>query len=78
MSIADSKCLDCHSTPDKAPPQQIELYGSEGGYGWKMGEIIATQMVYVPVSEAFRADSNTSTWVIGSLAGCSCWRRWGW
>ncbi len=69
MAIKDGKCLDCHTTPDVAPPKQVELYGREGGYGWKMGEVIAAQMVYVPVSEAFRADSRTTFWVIGTLAG---------
>src|SRR5262249_14349187 len=52
MAVKDAKCLDCHRTPEEAPPKQVELYGREGGYGWKMGEIVAAQMVYVPVSEA--------------------------
>ena len=69
MTIKDAKCLDCHTTPEAAPAQQVALYGRDGGYGWQVGETVAMQMVYVPVSEAFQSDSRTTYWVIGSLAG---------
>jgi serine/threonine protein kinase len=68
MSIADSSCLECHTTPEAAPPEQVRLYGRDHGYGWKLGEVIAAQVVYVPVNEAFRADPRTTYWVIGGLA----------
>src|SRR5262249_38110955 len=61
MIIKDAKCIDCHNTEATAPPGQIEMYGKDGwkgGYGWKMGEVVATQVVYVPVSQAFKADSG--------------------
>ena len=41
--------------------------GWKGGYGWKMNEIVATQVVYVPVSEAFRAEHGVGAKVIGSI-----------
>jgi mono/diheme cytochrome c family protein len=69
MSIADQSCLNCHTTPEAAPPEQVRLYGRDSGYGWKMGEIIAAQVVYVPVGEAFKSESTSSYWVIGSLGG---------
>jgi serine/threonine protein kinase len=72
MVIADAKCLDCHTTPEVAPPAQVELYGAggwTGGYGWKMDEVIAAQVVYVPVSEAFRSESQVGVKVIAILAG---------
>jgi hypothetical protein len=55
-----------------APPAQVELYGAggwKGGYGWKMDEVIAAQVVYVPVSEAFRSENQLGVKVIGILAG---------
>jgi hypothetical protein len=72
MVIADARCLDCHTTPEAAPPRQVELYGIEGwkgGYGWKMNEVIAAQVVYVPVSEAFQSESRLAVTVLGWLAG---------
>jgi len=55
LTITDKACLDCHTTPDLAPPQQIKTYGSEGGYGWKMGETIGAQIVYVPAERVIAA-----------------------
>jgi serine/threonine protein kinase len=63
MVIKDTKCIACHDRVDNAPPGQIAMYGKDGwagGYGWKMGDVVAAQMVYVPVSEAFR--SKTGAW----------------
>ncbi|MFY7896377.1 MAG: c-type heme family protein, partial [Phycisphaerales bacterium] len=69
MIVGDARCLDCHTTPEKAPRRQVELYGSEGGYNWKLGDVIATQVVYVPVSEAFKADESRTFTVLAALAG---------
>ncbi|HLP85518.1 MAG TPA: DUF3365 domain-containing protein [Phycisphaerales bacterium] len=69
MIVGDARCLDCHTTPEKAPRRQVELYGSEGGYNWKLGDVIATQVVYVPVSEAFKADESRTVTVLAALAG---------
>jgi protein-histidine pros-kinase len=62
MRIDASKgCLACHSTPSNAPPEMIQVYGPSNGFGWNDGEIVAAQIVSVPVSlpvqmadEAFR------------------------
>jgi hypothetical protein len=69
MRIADASCLDCHTTPDKAPPEQVAMYGSDTGFGWKMGEVIAAQVVYVPVSEAVKTDPREWIRVLSGLAG---------
>lgn len=41
-------CLECHNTPEKAPKTQVETYGSQNGFGWKLGETVAAQVIYVP------------------------------
>jgi serine/threonine protein kinase len=69
MKVNDTSCLDCHSTPDRAPPRQIELYGSENGFNWKMDDVIAVQMVYVPVTEAFHADRRGRLGLFLALGG---------
>lgn len=69
MVIADRKCLDCHTTPETAPHEQVALYGTEGGYGWQFGDVIATQVVYVPVSEAFKAERGSNGPLFGTMAG---------
>ncbi len=47
---ASKSCLECHSSPSAAPPEMIQLYGTANGFGWKENEIIAAQIVSVPVS----------------------------
>ena len=46
---APEKCLGCHSTPDKAPPAMIAAYGPNNGFGWKPDEVVAAQIVQVPL-----------------------------
>jgi protein-histidine pros-kinase len=47
---AGKSCLECHSTPAAAPPEMITLYGATNGFGWREDEVIAAQIVSVPVS----------------------------
>lgn len=52
LTIKSESCLYCHSTPEKAPPSMVALYGSKGGFGWKMNETIGAQIISVPTSVA--------------------------
>ncbi len=47
---APKACLECHSTPANAPPEMLQLYGRDNGFGWNEGDVIAAQIVSVPVS----------------------------
>ncbi len=51
LAVTKESCLVCHSTPDKAPKSLITNYGSENGFGWKLNEIVAAQVIYVPAEE---------------------------
>jgi HAMP domain-containing protein len=51
LTIKKDSCLRCHSTPDRAPKSQIATYGSENGFGWKLNEVIAAQVISVPAEE---------------------------
>jgi protein-histidine pros-kinase len=50
MRVVDPKCLECHSTPSAAPKEMIELYGPNNGFGWQQNDIVAAQIISVPVS----------------------------
>jgi HAMP domain-containing protein len=50
IKITKQSCLSCHSTPAKAPRSQLLTYGSNNGFGWKMGEVVGAQIVTVPIS----------------------------
>ncbi len=47
---ATKSCLECHATPGDAPQDMVKLYGPANGFGWRENEIIAAQIVSVPVS----------------------------
>jgi HAMP domain-containing protein len=51
IQIKKSSCLVCHSVPQAAPASMINSYGKENGFGWKLNEIIGTQVIYVPSEE---------------------------
>src|SRR5690348_15217427 len=48
IRVNDASCLECHSTPDRAPRSMIHQYGSANGFGWKLHEVIGAQIVSVP------------------------------
>ena len=47
---AGRTCLECHATPAAAPVELVQLYGPSNGFGWKENEVIAAQIVSVPVA----------------------------
>src|SRR5215469_9198382 len=43
-------CLICHSSPSVAPKAMIKRYGSQNGFGWSLHEVVAAQIITVPMS----------------------------
>jgi protein-histidine pros-kinase len=50
MRVEDKACLECHSVPANAPKEMIDLYGTNNGFGWQHGDVVAAQIISVPVS----------------------------
>ena len=50
ITITDPGCLSCHTTPEMTPASVVKRYGTSGGYGWKLNEIIGAQIVSVPMA----------------------------
>jgi HAMP domain-containing protein len=67
----EASCLPCHSTPEAAPAAMVRIYGRENGFRWKLNDIVAAQIVSVPLSTATQlADHALSTlllWLGGVL-----------
>ena len=51
LSVGNASCLTCHGSAETAPISMVNTYGDQGGYGWQMDEIVATQIIYVPSSD---------------------------
>ncbi len=73
IKVNNVSCLECHSTPDKAPAEMIKLYGGDNGFSWKLDDIIGAQIVSVPVSVPVRMAENAFrvivTWLSGAFGG---------
>jgi protein-histidine pros-kinase len=69
MKIANPACLTCHSTADAAPASMIKVYGASNGFGWKLNEIVAAQIVSVPMTVPFRnAQTTFYTFMVSLMA----------
>lgn len=52
-------CLRCHSTPDKAPAELLEIYGASLGFGRSVGQASAISL-QIPVAASYaKADQLT-------------------
>jgi protein-histidine pros-kinase len=69
IKVDDASCLQCHSTPDKAPPGMVKLYGSANGFGWQSGDVVGAQIVSVPAALTEKLADNAFQsifwWLIG-------------
>jgi HAMP domain-containing protein len=65
MVITDASCLECHSTPEAAPPAMLVQYGRERGFNWQLNKVLGTQLVYIPAEEVFQRARRAFTSVMG-------------
>jgi len=66
---ATADCLQCHSTPDAAPPSMIAKYGDANGFGWRENDVVAAQIVSVPVALPMQMADQEFRQLMVSLAG---------
>jgi HAMP domain-containing protein len=67
MQIKDQACLSCHTTAEMAPPAMVKLYGTSNGFGWKLNEVIAAQIVSVPMDPPVHNANRAFVTFMGSL-----------
>ncbi|MEM9772077.1 MAG: DUF3365 domain-containing protein, partial [Cyanobacteria bacterium P01_D01_bin.73] len=53
LSVGRESCLRCHGRSADAPPSLVATYGPDHGFGWKLGEIVSAQTIYVPAASVF-------------------------
>lgn len=69
IRITDGRCLACHSTPAAAPDTMKALYGINNGFGWKLNEIIGSQLVSVPLAVPQREAERAHGLIMGGIGG---------
>jgi HAMP domain-containing protein len=50
IRVTRPDCLECHSTPNRAPAAMLRQYGRSNGFGWNLNEVVGAQIVSVPES----------------------------
>lgn len=65
LAVSKASCLECHSTPSTAPKSQLVSFGSQGGFGWQLDEIVAAQTIYVPADAVFHQGRQYLVLVMG-------------
>jgi len=65
IKITKESCLSCHGVVKDAPKAMLAQYGEANGFGWKMGDVVGTQLVKVPMSLPLeRADKAFTTFML--------------
>ena len=67
--VAKPACLVCHSTAAAAPKTMIAIYGPQNGFGWKANEIIAAQIVSVPMSVPLASAAHGRLLLLATFTG---------
>ncbi|GAA0762747.1 DUF3365 domain-containing protein [Ideonella azotifigens] len=68
IRLSNPACLQCHSVPAAAPAPMVAQYGPVNGFGWKLGEVVALQVVEVPSKPAHDKALRSVLVTVGSLA----------
>jgi hypothetical protein len=69
FAIKNADCLRCHGKPEDAPKSMLASYGSQNGFGWKMNEIVASQIIYVPADDVFNSARQSLALVMAIFVG---------
>ncbi|MGJ5673981.1 MAG: c-type heme family protein [Nostochopsis sp.] len=65
LAITQPSCLECHSTVKKAPKSLVASYGTKNGFGWKLNEIVAAQIISVPSQKVFEDAAHSWSMIMG-------------
>ena len=69
LKVTSEQCLQCHSTPEKAPSTMTALYGTQNGFGWKPGEVVGAQVVSIPLAIPLQRAQRTFLLFVAALVG---------
>jgi protein-histidine pros-kinase len=71
LSESEKACLDCHSTPPRAPVSMVRQYGPDNGFGWKLDQILGAQIISVPASVPIQMAHTALKTLMIYLAGAA-------
>jgi len=69
VRITNPACLQCHSSVEAAPKTMVDKYGPANGFGWSLNEVVAAQIMSVPMDLPLKRAEQTFTVFMGALVG---------
>ncbi|BBO73499.1 hypothetical protein DSCW_09160 [Desulfosarcina widdelii] len=72
---AETECLRCHGDPVDAPADMKAIYGTQGGYGYREGDVVAADTIYIPVGVSF-IRIKEAAWLTFLVAAVSLFFLW--
>jgi two-component system, NtrC family, sensor kinase len=72
---AESECLQCHGVPADSPADMKDIYGVAGGYGYREGDVVAADTIYIPVGFSF-VRIKEAAWLTFLVASVSLFFLW--
>lgn len=69
LVMDDVSCLECHGSVSDAPQYLVDMYGDRNGFGWRLNDVVAAQMVYVPADIIFDRGRQNLWTVTKTLLG---------
>ncbi len=69
LYVDDAACLRCHDSPSTAPAAQVALYGDKAGMGWRLNEVVAAQIIKVPLQLQREKFQSAFTMFLLALSG---------
>ena len=66
---AEKSCMECHSVPAAAPQTMIDKYGSANGFGWKLHDVVAAQIISVPTEIPVKIATSAFRTLMWSVTG---------
>ena len=67
---AEAECLRCHGNPAKAPADLKKIYGTDGGFNYRVGDVVAADTIYIPVDIPFVAVKEAALNIFLLTVGC--------
>ncbi|MDJ0736153.1 MAG: DUF3365 domain-containing protein [Nostocaceae cyanobacterium] len=64
LIVSQSGCLKCHGKVEDAPKTMIDIYGTTGGFGWKLNEIVGAQILSIPASRIIQKAQKSSALIL--------------
>jgi HAMP domain-containing protein len=65
--VSKKGCLRCHGIPEQAPEDVRVNYGTESGYGYKVGDVVGVSVVGVPLEDVQTLTIQRSLIVTGAI-----------